>query len=53
MNEFDGIEGFDGWNAKLAELLRAAEEAAQKDDLAPRLVISQCAGHPCARSDSE
>ena len=41
MSEFDGIEGFDGWNEKLSELLGAAEQAAQEDDLAPRLAVSR------------
>lgn len=39
MSEFDGIEGFTGWNAKLNQLLNDAMETAQQETLAPRLAI--------------
>lgn len=40
MSEFDGISGFDGWSAKLRDLLRDANAAAQSDDLDQRLAAS-------------
>jgi hypothetical protein len=39
MSEFDGIEGFTGWNSKLNDLLHDAMEAAQQEALPPRLAI--------------
>ena len=33
MSEFDGIEGFAGWNAKLNQLLHDAMETAQQEAL--------------------
>jgi len=41
MSEFDGIEDFDGWNAKLGELLGAAATAAEQNSLGPRLAVSE------------
>jgi hypothetical protein len=41
MSEFDGIEGFDAWRAKLRSLLVEAEAAAQDQDPQVRFRISQ------------
>lgn len=41
MNEFDNIQGLDGWQAKLDELLKAAEEAAKQQDLQVRLGVNR------------
>ncbi|MBI5503653.1 MAG: hypothetical protein HY899_02555 [Deltaproteobacteria bacterium] len=40
MSEFDAIGDFDGWKAKLAELLAACEAAAAQNDIGPRLAVS-------------
>ncbi|HUT46920.1 MAG TPA: hypothetical protein VMX36_11590 [Sedimentisphaerales bacterium] len=40
MSEFNGITGFDGWNAKLKSLLEEARQIAQQDDLDERLKMS-------------
>jgi hypothetical protein len=40
MNEFKGIEGFDGWRTKLKSLLGEAKQIAFEDDLDPRLKMS-------------
>lgn len=41
MSEFDNIQGVEGWHAKLRELLSDAREAAESDELAPRLEINE------------
>lgn len=50
MSEFDGIDGFDGWSAKLSELLQASQEAAQADEWPPRLVAANRLTEFMARS---
>ena len=40
MNEWDNIQGLDGWKMKLAELLREAETVAQKAEIEPRLTLN-------------
>lgn len=40
MSEWDNIHGFDGWRAKLADLLKEAEAAAHNTDLASRLALA-------------
>ena len=39
-NEFDKIKDLDGWQAKLKELLAAAEKASAKDDDDARLAVA-------------
>jgi len=41
MNEFQGIEGIDGWRTKLNSLLDEAKQIASGDDLEPRLKMSE------------
>lgn len=41
MSEFDGIEGVEGWSAKLESMLAEAKEIAQKDKLNDRLKMSE------------
>ena len=41
MSEFDGITGFDGWRAKLDELVTAAEEAAVAEGIQSRLAVAK------------
>jgi hypothetical protein len=40
MNEFDGIEGIDGWRTKLKSLLDESRQIALEDDLDRRLKMS-------------
>jgi hypothetical protein len=41
MNEWDNIEGFEQWSAKLGELLDAAREAALNPDIETRFAASR------------
>lgn len=41
MNEWDNIEGFEQWSAKLGELLDAAKEAARDPDIETRFTASR------------
>jgi hypothetical protein len=41
MNEWDNIEGFEQWSAKLGELLDAAREAARNPDIETRFTASR------------
>jgi len=41
MSEFDGIEGFDGWNRKLRALSDEATTAAQLGDQTARFAVSE------------
>ena len=41
MSEFDGIEGHDGWQAKLNQLLTEARKEAKKDDTAREVMADR------------
>ena len=41
MSEWSNIEGLQGWKDKLGELLAEAREAAQQEELAPRIGINE------------
>ena len=55
MSEFDGISGFEGWSAKLRDLLREANASARSDDLDSRLAASERLIHfvEASRPDDE